>query len=211
MLCFTGDTSPRRFAIILHRGVVAVTRTDGIVTTIRSRRNQIRIAAPVRGCVFSSQPTSSISETKWRNCPFSFFFFFFFFLEALSFSIRSLHVISRIRGVGVINWRKFISSFCVRVGATSLHSLSRASFVVRFTLVSRFFSSILRQSSSFFFFVVLHLYKEIYKLIIARGKRSRGVALFSQVSRGCEESVFFSFFKGNRLCDAKNDEGANFE
>lgn len=122
------------------------------------------------------------TRSQKRNEKLSLQFLFF---EALSFSIRLLHVISSIRG-GRVNWRKFfffpffLRSHSMRRSSPPFLFFVRASFVVGFTRFAFFLVDFLRQSSRrFFAFLLFYIcIKEIY-LIIARGKRSGGCTLFS--------------------------------
>lgn len=144
-VCFSDDTSPddsRSFSSSPLPGLM-------LGTMIRSRRINVSSAARLRFQL-------SAHKLDLRNdmeLPYQF-------LKLSLSQFRLLfHVISRTRCR--VNWRKFFFFFfCVRVGATSLHSFSRASFVACFTRFA-LFSSILRQSSSFFF-LLFYIYMKKY-------------------------------------------------
>lgn len=84
----------------------------------------------------------------------------------------------RVRSVALIGVNSvFFLFFFLRWCDVSSFLFSR--FVRRILYSFRAFSRRFYASLRRFFFVVLHLYKEIYKLIISRGKRSGGCTLFS--------------------------------
>lgn len=144
-----------------------------VVTTIRSRRIKFIVGARLRFQL-------SAHKLDLRNK-----------MElSLQFLTLSLSRIAcffmwfRVRGV-VLNWRKFsflsiffsFFFFCVRA---DMRRLFIPFLALRMFYSFRAFSRRFYASLRSFFFVVLHLYKEIYKLIIfSRGKRSGGCILFS--------------------------------
>lgn len=154
-----------------------------IVTTIRSRTTSVCAA-----CVFSSQPTNSISEMK-RKLSLRF-------LKLSLSRFACFFVWFRVRDIASIGVSSFFSPLFLRVRVDAIFSSFLFPRLVRFTHISsrfprRFYASLR------FFFLLFYIYikKNICKLILSRErKKIRGLHSFLRL-RGREE-----FSWGNRGC-----------